>query len=111
MALTIQVGQTGTLVFTPHTVGIDPARITKTTWKAGKGTAVDFVLPDQVTGVAPGVETEFHCEVTLAPIEEGATADKQTWLFDITCIEPGPTPIPPVVPVVIDNLITPPPAP
>jgi hypothetical protein len=106
MSLSIQVGQTGTLVFTPYTVGVDPARITKTTWKAGKGTAVDFVLPDQVTGVAPGIETEFHCEITLSP-PPGGTAEKLTWLFDITCVAPGPIPPPPVVPVVIDSVITP----
>jgi hypothetical protein len=111
MALTLQVGQTGTLLFTPQTVGIDPARITKEKWKVLSGpVAVAFTLPNQIEGMAPGTNS-FIVTVTLSPLETGAPIEEPSWPFDITCVAPGLTPPPPVVPVLIDNLITPPPAP
>jgi len=103
MSLTIQVGQTATLVFTPRKVGIDPTAVTGIAWtQQGSPAAVKFTHPDQVEGIAPGTGS-FTVTVNCGP------SDKMPYQFDITCVAPGPAPVPIDVPVVLDNVVTPPP--
>jgi hypothetical protein len=95
MALTIEVGQMGTLSFQPAMVGIDPATVTGVAWsQQGSPAAVKFTHPDQVEGIAPGTGS-FTVTVNCGP------SDKMPYQFEIACIANAPPAIPKVVPVMI----------
>ena len=105
MALTLQVGQTGTLVFMAREAGFDPTKVTNKRWSTtGDQTKVKLTAPDQVEGIAPG-SASFKCMVAV----EGSP--NVPYYFDITCVAPPPTTPPIAVPVTIDQIVTPPPAP
>lgn len=110
MALTIQVAQTADLTFTPRAVGVDPARITKTRWApvGADQTKVKWTSPNHVEGMAPGVR-DFKVAVTCAALVLGDPEETLTYgPFAVTCVTAGPAPAPIEVPVVLDNIVTPP---
>ena len=102
----IQVGQTGTLVFQPSMAGLTPEQVSSVEWQAQGGqTVVMFTPPDRVEGVAPGVrQFKVRAILTLA-------GEKVTYAFPVDCIAPGPPVMPPMVPVAIVPVVTPPPSP
>jgi hypothetical protein len=101
MALSIQVGQTGTLVFLPLEAGIDPEAVVSVDWVSqASQQIIRFTEPDQIEGRGPGVGA-FKCTPTLTGQE------KVTYLFDIECVPAGGAPPPKKVPVAIDNIVTP----
>jgi hypothetical protein len=96
MALTIQQGRTGTLTFTPGTVGLDPAQVASVAWAPlGGQQYVRFTPPDQVEGVAVGVASGKVTATLSTP------GEKVSWTFDVECVPVGGVPPEKVVPVVI----------
>lgn len=111
-ALTIQVAQTADLTFTPRSVGIDPARITKTRWApvGADQTKIKWTTPNHLEGIAAG-ERSFKVSVTCGSVPPGDPEETLTYgPFPVTCVAAGPAPVPIEVPVILDNIVTPPPA-
>lgn len=95
MPLLILVGQTGTFRFLPELAGLDAALIQGCTWQMqGAPAACEFIAPDQCKGLAVGVQN-FRVKTTLVG------GEGQTYRFEVQCVEPGPPPMPKVVPVAL----------
>lgn len=112
MALTFYVGQSATLIYLAPEAGIDPARVEKTRWApVGQDqTKVQFTAPNAVAAIAPGQRT-FRVAVTLTSLDGPTFPDETpTYEFVVTSLAAPLAPQRPV-PIALDNIVTPPPAP
>jgi hypothetical protein len=92
---TVVPGESRTLVVVPTVAGIDPARVTATTWTPkGTNAAISWTPPSTIAGVAVGLR-EFSVTLTLAAIDGGAIQNV-TYLFEIACVG-GPRPAAPIM--------------